>query len=90
MYRGLGAWPETLGDRGFPAELVLHADLAMGAFGALILSCLVVLPLALLICSVVPRLRSSLRYVGIYGCASLLAFGLMQLAPAPFLYWWWD
>jgi hypothetical protein len=30
------------------------------------------------------------RYVALYGMLSLVAFGLMQLAPGPFLEWWWD
>ena len=56
MHRRLGAWPETLGDRGFPEGLSLHADLALGAFGALLLGCLLVLPVALLFCVFVPGL----------------------------------
>ena len=90
MHRRLGAWPERIGNRGFPDDLVLHADVAQGAFGALLLGGILFLPLAMLFCLCVPGLRSSLRYLGIYGCGSVAAFALMQLAPAPFLYWWWD
>ena len=90
MHRRLGAWPERIGDEGFPDDLVLHADLTEGAFGSLLLGGLLILPLGLLFCICVPGWRSGLRYLGIYGCGALAAVAIMQLAPAPFLYWWWD
>jgi hypothetical protein len=47
-------------------------------------------PVALPLCALVPQLRPGVRYVALYGMLSLVAFGLMQLAPGPFLEWWWD
>lgn len=90
MYGRLGAWPEQIGSQGFPDGLLLHAEVAQVAFGALILGGMFFLPLSMLFCLCVPRLRSSLWCLGIYGCGSVAAFVLMQLAPAPFLDWWWD
>ena len=90
MQRRLGGWPERIGDAGFPDELVVHANIAQAAFGALLLGALLVLPLGLVFCACVPAARSSLRYLGIYGCLSVGAIGITQLAPAPFLHWWWD
>lgn len=90
MHRRLGGWPERIGDAGFPDGLIRHAQIARGAFGALLLGGLSVLPLALLLCACVPSLRSGLRYLGIYGCMSAAAVSITQLAPAPFLSWWWD
>ena len=37
MHRRLGGWPERIGDAGFPDDLVMHANIAHGAFGALLL-----------------------------------------------------
>jgi hypothetical protein len=90
MHRRLGGWPERIGDAGFPDDLVAHANIAKGAFGALLLGALLVLPMALVFCACVPAARSSLRYLGIYGFLSVGAIGATQLAPAPFLCWWWD
>lgn len=90
MHRRLGGWPERLGEEGFPDALVLHAGIAHGAFGALLLGVLLVLPLALVFCACVPGARSGLPYLGINGFLSVVAFGITQLAPAPFLNWWWD
>jgi hypothetical protein len=90
MHRQLGGWPDRIGDAGFPDALVLHADVAQGAFGALLLGGMVALPCAVIFCACVPSLRSGLRYLGVYGVLSLVAVIVTQLAPAPFLSWWWD
>ena len=90
MHRRLGGWPERIGDAGFPDDLVVHANIAQCAFGALLFGTLLVLPLAFVFCACVPGTRSSLRYLGIYGLLSVVALGITQLAPAPFVYWWWD
>ncbi len=90
MHRSLGRWPSSLGDRGFPPALVAHADSALSTFGALLLACIFVWPLALVLCTVVPKWRPGLRYLGLYAIASSLTYGAMMLAPDPFLSWWWD
>jgi hypothetical protein len=90
MHQRLGEWPRVIGDRGFPVDLVMHADVALFTFGSVVAGFLFVCPVAALLCAAVPRLRSSLRYVGIYAMTCGVAFALMQLAPNPFLAWWWD
>jgi hypothetical protein len=90
MHQSLGDWPRVIGDRGFPVDLVMHADLALFTFGFVVAGCLFVCPVAALLCAAVPRLRSGLRYVGIYAMTCGVAFALMQLAPSPYLTWWWD
>src|SRR5262245_49632957 len=50
MYRSLGGWPTAIGERGFPASLVTHADVTMYFFIALICSNTFVLPAAIVAC----------------------------------------
>jgi len=90
MHASLGGWPETIGMRGFPSELVLHAEVAWFAFGSLLLACLFVWPVALLLCLAAPRLRPGLPYLGAFAAACLVGALLMQVLPERFLYWWWD
>lgn len=54
MHCRLGAWPESIGEAGFPDGLILHAHVAQGAIGALLICTVFVLPLALLFCASVP------------------------------------
>ena len=90
MHQSLGEWPHVIGDQGFPQGLVVHADVASFTFGTLLAACLFVLPIAVLLCACVPRLRFALRYLGMYALTSGTTFGAMLLAPEPFLSWWWD
>ncbi len=90
MHRALGGWPEVIGTRGFPSDLVLHFDIAAWAFTIMLLGGMTAWPLAVLLCAVVPRMRPGLRYLGLYAVACGAALALMQLAPDPFLDWWWD
>jgi hypothetical protein len=90
MHRSLGGWPTSIGERGFPPSLVTHVDLAVYYFEALILLGLFVWPLVFLLCLVVPRWRRVVPYLACYALIFLVCWGLMQLAPAQFLYWWRD
>ncbi|MBC8329123.1 MAG: hypothetical protein H8E31_10300 [Planctomycetes bacterium] len=90
MHRSLGGWPERIGDDGFPSALLLHDDLAGYAFSALILGGMFAWPLAVVLCAAIPRMRPGLRYLGLYSLATGAALLVMQLAPGPFLNWWWD
>ncbi len=89
MHRSLGGWPETIGNRGFPEGLLQHESAAFTAFGILLIG-LLLSPLALLLCAAAPRLRGGLSPIAIYAAASIAALLLTNLAPDPFLYWWWD
>jgi len=90
MHQSLGAWPTSIGERGFPPALAAHASAANAYFMALILLNLSVWPVAYLLCALIRRWRASLYYLGVHMLACLLCLGLMLLAPGPFLYWWWD
>ena len=89
MHRSLGGWPETIGNRGFPEGLLQHESAAFTAFGILLIG-LLLSPLALLLCAAAPRLRGGLSPIATYAAASIAALLLTNLAPDPFLYWWWD
>ena len=90
MHRRLDGWPRTIGTAGFPETLVMHAEVAQLVYGALLLGLLFAWPIAVLLCSFVPRLRPGLLYLSVYALSAGVAFGVMQLAPSPFLDWWWD
>lgn len=90
MHRSLGGWPDSIGMRGFPSGLVTHADVAVGSFGILLLACLTAWPVALLLSASIRPLRGAVFYLGAFAVSCLACFAAMALAPAPFLYWWWD
>ena len=90
IHRSHGGWPETFSDKGFPQGLVMHSDLAQLTFGSLLLACIFIVPIAILLCACVPRMRPGLGFLGIYALTSGAALGAMMLAPDPFLSWWWD
>ncbi len=90
MHRRLDGWPRRIGFGDWPEGLVVHAKVAQVSFGALLLGGLFVWPVAVFVCACVPGLRPGLRALGVYALVSVAAVALMQLAPEPFLYWWWD
>ena len=54
MYRTLGGWPTSIGEHGFPASLITHANLTMYFFIALVWFGMFVLPFAILVACYVP------------------------------------
>lgn len=90
MHRTLGAWPSSIGERGFPMPLITHAHVAEHCFSILVLFGMFVWPVVLLLCLLVRRWRGCVYYLGLYALSCLLGFGAMLLAPSQFLYWWWD
>lgn len=90
MRHSLGAWPASIGKRGFPPSLVTHADITRNFCAVLLLVSIFVLPAAMLICLLVPRWRRFVAYFALYALLYVVCWGLMLLAPAPFLNWWWD
>ena len=90
MHWRLGAWPQSIGDRGFPAVLSTHGRLAWDYCSLLLLASMVVVPLGILVCLLVARWRPLVRYFALYALLYLVCWGLMLLAPASFLNWWWD
>jgi hypothetical protein len=90
MHQTLGAWPTSIGERGFPAPLVTHCYIATNYFGVMILVSIFVWPVAFLVCALIRRWRVCIYYLGAYALSCLVCFGAMLLAPSQFLYWWWD
>jgi hypothetical protein len=90
MHRSLGAWPTSIGERGFPAPLATHAYIAANCFGVLMLVSIFAWPVAFLLCLAIRRWRVCLYYLGVYALACLVSFGAILLAPLQFLNWWWD
>ena len=89
MHQSLGAWPTSIGERGFPPALITHSAITVNFFIGLFLS-VFVLPLPILVCLLVERWRHFVVYFATYAGFFLLCFVLMQFAPAQFLYWWRD
>ncbi|HUF60735.1 MAG TPA: hypothetical protein VMN36_01555 [Verrucomicrobiales bacterium] len=90
MYWSIGGWPTSIGESGFPASLVAHANITMYFFVALIWFGMFVLPVAIILCLLRQPWRRFVSYFALYALAFLVCWGLMQLAPEPFLYWWRD
>ncbi|MBE2180768.1 MAG: hypothetical protein IAE97_09880 [Chthoniobacterales bacterium] len=90
IHGSLGGWPESIGECGFPRNLVVHAHVTMGYFMFLVLSGLFVWPAAFLVCLAIRRWRSALFHLGVHALAFFACLGAMQLAPPLFLNWWWD
>ena len=86
----LGVWPQSIGDQGFPASLSTHGHIAWRYCSAWVGLSLILVPVGMVACLVTRSLRPSLRYFALYALGWLLCVGLMALAPAPFLNWWWD
>ena len=90
MHQSLGGWPTSIGVRGFPSALVIHATIATHYFSILLMTSFLVWPVAFLACVAIRRCRFMLRHLGTYALSCLICFGALSLAPPPFLYWWWD
>jgi hypothetical protein len=90
MYQTLGKWPETIGNRGFPKDLLWHASVAGNIFGGLFFFTLFILPVVFLASVGVKRWRGVIPYLSAHAISFGICFALMFLAPSRFLNWWWD
>ena len=90
MRLSLGAWPQSIGERGFPPALVTHSHVTWRCWEVLAFVSIFGLPAVTVVCALVPRWRRFAVYPALGTLAFLLAWGLMFLAPARFLNWWWD
>jgi hypothetical protein len=90
MHWSLGEWPASIGERGFPAALILHGKVTMYFFIGLIWFGMFILPVVILACLCVSELRPLTRYLVLAALCFGVCWSLMLLAPAPFLTWWWD
>jgi hypothetical protein len=90
MYAALGGWPKRIGEFGFPRPLVLHSDLTLDYFGIVLATTLLVCPVAIFVCSLVPRWRSAVPYLLAHCGFFIAGMILMHVAPSKFIDWWWD
>ena len=89
MYCSLGKWP-PIGENGFLPWLVAHSALAVNFFIALVWFGVLVLPTAILVCLLDSRWRPLIAYFALAGLLLAVSWGLMLLAPEPYLRWWRD
>ena len=90
MYRSLGAWPTSIGERGFPGPLLVHAIIAVDYAIALGLATVLGGPILFGMFLARPVWRPLVRYLFLHVGFLVACWILMQLAPAGFLYWWRD
>lgn len=90
MRLSLGAWPDRIGEEGFPDALVMHATVALRWFYVVFMSVIFALGPVFLLCAIVPSWRRGLNYIAAYMASFAFCFVGMLMAPAPFLSWWWD
>ncbi len=90
MHQSLGKFPEVIGDRGFPSNLKLHEDWALGYFGYLFFFSLFAWPPLLILCARIKALKRFFGHVAAVGISFWVSFALTFLAPSGFIYWWWD
>lgn len=86
---GLAKWPESIGVDPGTALFRLHASTTMlivtiGAFATMAATALAAILVA------IPRTRTLSFYPFIFAAGCLIAFGVMQLAPRPFIMWFRD
>jgi hypothetical protein len=90
MFHALGGWPKSIGERGFPASLLVHCSMAVWYCEAFVLMAIFAAPAALVVSLAVGKWRRVTPYLGVGLIFAAVSWGLMMLAPAPFLNWWWD
>lgn len=90
MHQNFGGWPPSIGFQGFSSFLEAHASLTIFYFYVLMLFNFFVLPWAMLVCLLRPNAGRFVPYLALYAFVFGVCWGLMQLAPEPFLYWWRD
>ncbi|MDG2020403.1 MAG: hypothetical protein P8J59_00480 [Phycisphaerales bacterium] len=90
MYLSLGGWPGNIGNAGFSSALNLHVEIAQYCVWLLSLVLFVTWPIAVVVFAVVRRWQAGIHYLGIVAISWALGFGLTELGPDGFLYWWWD
>jgi hypothetical protein len=90
MRQSLSGWPSSIGEAGFPRLLVTHADITVNFFKVSFLSAFFAVPVAVFVCFIIRRWRYLIPYLALYGMLFFVCWGMMQLAPEPFLNWWRD
>src|SRR5438045_1765693 len=88
MYQTLGGWPRSIGELGFPAGLLAHCSVTVWYCVAFVSIAIYAAPIALVVSLVIRKWRRVAPYLGAGLIFGAVSWGLMMLAPAPFLYWW--
>ena len=90
MHKSLDGWPESIGTHGFPPALLMHDQIQGAYITCLLLFTIFVVPAIILVCLLVSRWRHLVVYFVMHLVSLPVCYGLMQLAPEGYLYWWWD
>lgn len=90
MHQILGGWPESIGTNGFPAALLIHEKILSAYITCLLLFTVFVVPVIILASLLITRWRYLVFYFVVHLVSLPVCYGLMQLAPKGYLYWWWD
>ena len=90
MHQSLEGWPERIGTNGFPPALLMHDQIQGAYISYLLLFTIFVVPAIILVCLLVSRWRHLVVYFVLHLVSLPVCYGLMQLAPEGYLYWWWD
>ena len=88
MYRSLGGWPTSIGERGFPPLLVTHVDIAVSTLMVMIPLVALILPIAIVLSLSRQSWRRFTPYLAACAVAFVICCALMLLAPQPYLDWW--
>jgi hypothetical protein len=83
MRYSLGAWPTSIGHRGFPSGLITHGQWAWNFCGILMLASLWLVPIAILVCLLVRSWRRFTIYFGIYALPLRCLLGPDASGPGP-------
>ncbi len=87
MRLSLGAWPTSIGERGFPQALITHSSVMWNYSAILVFVSFCVVPAAIVVCLLVRRWRWVAKYFGVFVGVLIVCVGLIMLAPEPFLTW---
>ena len=90
MHQSLDGWPKSIGTNGFPPALLIHDQILSIYITCLLICTIFVVPVIILVCLLIPRWRHLVVYFVIHLVSLPLCYGLIQLAPEGYLYWWWD
>ena len=90
MHQSLDGWPKSIGTNGFPTALLIHDQILSIYITCLLICTIFVVPVIILVCLLIPRWRHLVVYFVVHLVSLPLCYGLIQLAPEGYLYWWWD
>jgi hypothetical protein len=90
MHQSLNGWPERFGTEGFSSALLIHYQIQGAYISYLVLFTVFAVPVTTIVCLLISRWNHLVAYFTLHLMSLPLCYGLMQLAPEGYLYWWWD